>query len=225
LQWKAASDAEAVSVAHLEETRMRREVSGVRLLAALGMTALVALAVPGSAEARGHGHGHFGGPFVVGGFVATPFVGGGFWGPGFWGGGFWGPAYAYGYGYGPYWGPFAYAPKGGIDRNYARLMGWGAVDLHVKPGKAEVWVDGHYVGKASDFDGSPSYLWMNKGSHKVVVYSGGYVTFEQQYEIGPGDVHELHLKMEKGESVPPKSAPERKDKRKSADESTTFETL
>jgi hypothetical protein len=111
-----------------------------------------------------------------------------------------------GFGFYPgYYGyPYGYAPR--IDRNYARLMGWGALDLHVKPGKAEVWVDGHFAGKAGDFDGWPSVLWLEKGEHDITVYLGGYQTFKEKYSVEPGTIFDVHLKMEKGESTPPKAA-------------------
>ena len=34
-----------------------------------------------------------------------------------------------------------------------------------KPDRADVWVDGKYVGEARDLDGYPSYLWLEKGPH------------------------------------------------------------
>ena len=107
------------------------------------------------------------------------------------------------YGYGP-WG--LRPPEGGINMQVARLMGWGALDLKVKPGKAEVWVDGRFVGRAKDLDGRPSYLWLDEGAHTVAVYRQGYVTFEKRLEVTGGEVRELKLRLERGESKHPMAA-------------------
>ncbi len=162
----------------------------VRAFATIFLGAVVALSLPGSAEANGR---------RFGGFGRARFYGFGFY-PGFY------PS-PYFYGFAP--GPYGYlgAPAGGLDLNFARLMGWGALDLSVKPGKAEVWVDGQFVGKAGDFDGYPSYLWLAKGPHEVVIYRGGYETFSERYEVAPGTVFEVHLKMKKGNATPPTPAP------------------
>ncbi len=47
-----------------------------------------------------------------------------------------------------------------------------------------------------------SYLWLAKGPHEVVVYEGGYETFRERYEVAPGSVFEVHLKMKKGNATP-----------------------
>ncbi len=36
------------------------------------------------------------------------------------------------------------------------IAGFGAVDVDAKPNRADVWVDGKYVGEARDLDGYPS---------------------------------------------------------------------
>jgi len=155
-----------------------------RRLATLSLAALSMLALPGIADAHGRGR------VVV--YGPRAFFGFGFY-PGF---------------YGFYPGPYGYwgaPPRGGMDLNFVRAMGIGALELHVKPGKAEVWVDGQFAGKASDFDGWPSYLWMKKGTHKITVYQGGYETFNEKYDVAPGTVFEVHLKLNKGQSTPPKA--------------------
>ena len=159
-----------------------------RVLATVFLGALVALTLPGSAEAHGR---------RIVGFGPARFYGFGFYPA------FYGSPYFYGFAPGPYGYFGAVPPAGGLDLNFARLMGWGALDLEVKPGKAEVWADGQFVGKAGDFDGYPSYLWLAKGTHEVVVYQGGYETFAERYEVAPGTVFEVHLKMKKGNATPP----------------------
>ncbi len=168
----------------------------------LTMTAALALlvlmeAIP--AEAR-HGGGRGGfrggsaGPRI--GFVAPRGFYGGYHG------GFYNHYYGpYGYHYGPYRGR-----EGGLNPVQARLMGWGAIDLNVKPGKAEVWVGGKYLGTARDFDGIPTYLWLEQGEHEVTIYRGGFETFSEHISITPGEVIKLKLKLEPGESQPPEAA-------------------
>lgn len=147
------------------------------------------LLLPQPAEA--HGRGGFRGRPIV--------VRGGFYGPYF------------GFGWNPYWGFGAYnQPAGGIDMNFAMMAGFGAVDLNVKPGQAEVWVDGKYVAEARDLDGYPSLLWLKEGDHRVQVYKGGYVTFDERIDVQPGQQKELKLRLEKGESEPPGVRPEKR---------------
>ncbi len=177
--------------------------------AILGAIALVGglLATPG-AEAYGRGHGR-----------AGVFVGGGFRGPVFW------PAFGFGFGpywgWGPYWGPYwgypgySYGPPGGVDMNYAMMAGFGAVDLKVKPNQAEVWVDGKYFGQAKDLDGYPSYLWLEKGPHQLVIYKGGYRSFEEDIEVARGMKRELKVRLEPGESQPPGKRPTPAEKKSS----------
>ncbi len=168
----------------------------------VALTLLVLLAAfPAEARRGGHrggfrggSHGGFHGPRL--GFVAPH---------GFYGGGFHSPYYGlygpYAYPYGPYRGR-----EGGLNPVQARMMGWGAIDLNVKPGKAEVWVGGRYVGTARDFDGFPTYLWLEQGEHEVTIYRGGFETFTEFVSITPGEIVKLKLKLEPGQSQPPQPA-------------------
>ena len=105
-----------------------------------------------------------------------------------------------GYGYGAHRGRGA---EGGLSPALAQAMEVGAIDIDIKPGKAEVWVDGEYYGLARDFDGSPSYLWLKRGKHTVSVYKGGYETFEETLGVNPGVVSRVKLKLLPGDSRPP----------------------
>jgi PEGA domain len=172
------------------------------LLAAAAMLA-AALSLPRAAEAHGHGVrggyvGH-GGPVVVRGFYGFPYAY---------------PYYSFGLGFGPYWGPYwgpwgygGYGPPGGIDMSAAFSAGYGAIDLNVKPGAAEVWVDGKFVAEAKDLDGYPSYLWLSEGAHKLIVYKGGYARFEEEVEVQRGLRKELKVRLEKGDSESPGQRP------------------
>ena len=161
------------------------------LAVAVAMTGAFALQPP-AAEAHGHGGGHH-----------VAFVGGGFYSP--WRFGF-GPYWGWGWGWGPYpWG--YYGPAGGVDMNMAMMAGYGAVELNVKPNRADVWVDGKYVGEARDLDGYPSYLWLADGGHRLAVYKGGYKTFEEQISVQRGMKTELKIRLEPGDSQPPGPKP------------------
>lgn len=146
------------------------------------------------ADARGrHGHRSFGAVTVR---APIGFAGFGY-----------SPYYAYGlpyshaaYAYGP---PIYARTEGGINKQIARLQGWGGVDLNIKPKKAEVWVDGEYVGTAGEFDGYPAFLWLPEGEHTITVYRGGYESWERNVAIRPGAVIKVKHKLPEGTSLPP----------------------
>ena len=169
------------------KTPRRRSLSFAAAVLLLTATAIAAL--PSSADARGRG----------GRRGVTVVRVGGFYNPYFYGG----------FGYYPYYSPFYgspalyRAPEGGLPPAAARAMDLGALDLKVKPGKAEVWVDGEYVGPARSFDGYPSYLWLKSGRHEIVLYREGYQTFEQTIRVQPGAVVDLKVKLLEGPSEPP----------------------
>jgi len=140
-----------------------------------------------TAEARG-----FHGRIVVGGFWGGPY----------------GPWAYYG---GPYWGYYGPGPyawlQPGFNMSMAAASGIGALDLNVKPGTAQVWVDGRFVAEARDLDGSPNLLWLRAGTHHIVVYQGGYRSFEDDVAVELGQKKDLKLHLDKGESQPPGSRP------------------
>jgi PEGA domain len=126
------------------------------------------------------------------------------YGGGFYGG--WAPWYGFGLGWGPYWGWGGFYPGypgGGVDMNYAMMSGMGAVELNVKPNRADVWVDGRYIAEARDLDGYPTYLWLADGAHRLQVYKGGFKVFDDQIDVRRGMRSEIKLKLEPGESTPP----------------------
>ncbi len=179
----------------------------------LGAIAVAGLSLVGTTAAEAHGRG--GRVYVRGGF-----------GPG-WGGLGWGGFGWYGYGpfYDPYWayGPY-YGPPGGVDMNAAMIAGYGAVDMKVKPNKADVWVDGKYVAEARDLDGDPSYLWLSQGAHHVAVYKGGYKTFEEDVDVTRGVKRELKVRLEPGDSTPPGPGPTDKEQKKNTPAPTGNQT-
>ncbi|HEX9092417.1 MAG TPA: PEGA domain-containing protein, partial [Coriobacteriia bacterium] len=96
----------------------------------------------------------------------------------------------------------------GVPMGVAMMSGFGAVDLDVKPNRADVWVDGKYVGEARDLDGYPSYLWLKEGVHRLQIQKGGYRLFNEEVEMQPGLRKKLRVKLEPGESQPPSARPD-----------------
>lgn len=167
-----------------------RNKAGSVLLVALALAGVLAVVVP---PAEAHGRGGGGRRVVV--------VGGGFYSPWFnpwsgWGWGGWGA-------YPPAW----FAPEGGVSLGTAMMAGFGAVDLNVKPNRADVWVDGKYVGEARDLDGYPSFLWLAEGEHRVAVHKGGYLVFDEKINVQRGMKTEIKLKLKPGDSPPPGTKP------------------
>ncbi len=115
-----------------------------------------------------------------------------------------------------YWGsPFYYSPYASayyhhhaqrqerLNPALAKAMKIGALDLNVKPRSAEIYIDGTFVGNAHNFDGYPSYLWMDEGEHTVAIYKGGYQTFEETFDVRGGVIEDLKLRLAPGEAQPP----------------------
>jgi hypothetical protein len=94
----------------------------------------------------------------------------------------------------------------------AMIAGFGAIELNAKPNRADVWVDGKYVGEARDLDGYPSYLWLPEGPHRVAVYKGGFATFDEQVEVRRGMKAQIKVRLQPGESAPPGPKPGPADK-------------
>jgi len=162
----------------------RRSRGGAAAFAA----AVAILALGASRDASAHGHVVVHGGFYYGGYYPWGFGLG--WGP-YWG---WG------------WGPYPYYGSG-PEMGAAMVSGMGAVELKVKPNKADVWVDNRYVGAAKDLDGYPNYLWLSDGPHKLAVYMAGYKVFQEDIDVHRGIKSDLKVKLEKGESAPPGEKP------------------
>ncbi len=164
------------------------------LALAVTVIALGALAAPHEADAHPRGRGR--GVYI-----------GGFYGFNPW------------FGFGPYggWGlypPAFYQPVGGVDMNVAMMAGFGAVELNAKPNRADVWVDGRYVGEARDLDGYPSYLWLAEGPHRVAVHKGGFLVFDEEIDVRRRMKTEIKLKLQPGDSPPPGAKPVEKEREK-----------
>ncbi len=128
---------------------------------------------------------------------------------------YWHFGFGLGYPWGYYWGPYGYWGSYGYGPPYGHYPGYGgyprvtryqepgAIDLNVKPKRAEVHVDGELVGSAGQFDGFPDYLWLTPGSHEVILYHDGYATQRRVVNIRPTWVLDLRIALEAGEALPP----------------------
>ncbi len=90
-----------------------------------------------------------------------------------------------------------------------RSEGVGALDLNVKPKKAEVYVDGEYVGTARQYDGFPAYLWLETGFHELAFYREGYRTEVREVNVPDGGLVDLRLRLAEGVAERPATAARR----------------
>ncbi len=120
----------------------------------------------------------------------------------YWGLGHWWPNYYRAPEIGPYGGG-----GGGSSSSYLEL-GRGALDLDLRPETAEIYVDGVYVGEADQYDGYPTYLWLDEGTYELAFYREGYETIFRQYTIHPGVTIKVDDRMRRGEAIPPAGPPQ-----------------
>lgn len=112
---------------------------------------------------------------------------------------YWMPGYGYGFGYfgydpflfGGYHDPYAsgYGQGVGSSGGYGagHYQGVGALRLKVKPGNAQVHIDGYYVGVIDDFDGMFQRLQIEAGSHRVEVRAEGFEPVQFDVMVTPGE--------------------------------------
>jgi hypothetical protein len=62
--------------------------------------------------------------------------------------------------------------------------------------------------EARDLDGSPGSLWLKDGPHHLVIYKGGYRSFDEDVSVRPGQKLDLKVRLEKGASPPPGTRPD-----------------
>jgi hypothetical protein len=121
----------------------------------------------------------------------------------YWGIGYGSPYYwgYYGYGAWPYSDTYRYRP------DYSRSgRAYGALDLDVKPENAEIYVDGRFVGIADNFDGFPSYLWLEEGSYEISLYLSGFQTVTRQLSVTPEAIVDIDDRLVPGDSIKPVAA-------------------
>lgn len=125
-----------------------------------------------------------------------------YYGPGWW----WAPYGGWGWwwlgdNYWPY-GPYYHSDPYDDRRSYGRNEA-GALDLDISPGRTQVYLDGQYIGTVDQYDGFPTYLWLERGTYDIVFYLDGYKTLARQVSIYPGTVIDMDDRLEPGASVRP----------------------
>jgi hypothetical protein len=117
-------------------------------------------------------------------------------------------SYPYSYRY-SYYQPYFYGHYGwGYPAAYGAYRSeWapdaGALDLNIKPKRAEVWVDREYIGPVDAYDGFPRYLWLRSGKHHLVVYLDGHETFAREVTVRPGEVLAVRYDLREGVAQTP----------------------
>ena len=110
---------------------------------------------------------------------------------------YWGPWYPYSYGY-----PYGYAyPRYGVAAD---------IRTEITPKNAEVYVDGYYAGRASDFDGAFQALHVVPGGHAITVHLDGFRTLTEDVYVRPESTFKMKatlLPMALGEMSAPVPAP------------------
>jgi hypothetical protein len=94
---------------------------------------------------------------------------------------FWGP-----------WGPYAYAYPYAYD-----VYPQASIRTEVTPKDTEVYVDGYYAGRASDFDGALQRLHVAPGGHTITFYLEGFRTVMQDVYVRPDSTFKLSEDMER----------------------------
>jgi hypothetical protein len=65
---------------------------------------------------------------------------------------------------------------------------YGGVALEIGPYDADVFVDGSYVGKVEDFDGTSQPLTLVAGTHRIEVQAAGYAPLIFDVAVQPGQI-------------------------------------
>ncbi len=71
----------------------------------------------------------------------------------------------------------------------------GYLNLDVRPQDAKVYVDDEYRGIAHDFDGSPSYLTLHRGQHRITFKKEGYSPVSFIVKVVAGELITLDVTM------------------------------
>jgi len=97
--------------------------------------------------------------------------------------------------YGPYWGPwgpYAYA----YPFEY-KVYPQASIRTEVTPKDAQVYVDGYYAGRVSDFDGALQRLHVTPGGHTVSLYLEGFRTITEDVYARPDSTIKLSENMQR----------------------------
>lgn len=70
--------------------------------------------------------------------------------------------------------------------------------INVQPKRAAVFLDGNYIGHASELGGKFHYLLISPGKHQLKVELPGYRTFETEVDVLAGQKSEVKTELVKG---------------------------
>jgi hypothetical protein len=93
-----------------------------------------------------------------------------------------------------------------VIRDGVSPAGSGVVETDVKPKKAEIRVDGQFVGQARDFNGRWDYLWLQPGEHVFEFSKDGYMTLRRVLKVRAGMHVQITEQLAKGEGIDPRSS-------------------
>lgn len=84
---------------------------------------------------------------------------------------------------------------------YAYVYPYGYTDAasirtDVTPKQAEVFVDGYYAGRASDFDGAFTHLRVRPGGHEISLFLDGYRTVTDEIYVRPDSTFKMDSAMQ-----------------------------
>jgi len=114
---------------------------------------------------------------------------------------FWYPYSGFGWGLSSWYGPPLYGGYAPIQpRNAA------PVELHVRPRRSEVIIDGSNVGQARDFNSRAYPLWLKAGTHTLELSRPGYETLRLTFEVKRGRAYRVHYELREGEGLDPRSS-------------------
>ena len=80
------------------------------------------------------------------------------------------------------------------------------VETAVRPKRAEVRVDGEYVGEARDYNGRWDRLWLAPGAHVIEFALAGYQTLSRTMDLAPGAYLLLSDELQAGTGSDPRSS-------------------
>ena len=119
---------------------------------------------------------------------------------------------AWGYPY--YYQLYPYYPNRGYYDDSSSLR------IQVKPNKAEVYVDGNYVGLVDSYDGTFQRLYLAPGEHAVEIFHEGYRSVRETMRFVPRESYDLRRVMEPlapGDPAPVRPKPDPSSRREERD--------
>jgi hypothetical protein len=65
-----------------------------------------------------------------------------------------------------------------------------------------LYLDGTFIGLATDFDGTPDYLYLERGRYQLAAELGGYASHVLEIDARRGRVYEIQVRMERVKGEP-----------------------